>query len=152
MRAFRFRLERLERLRSQQERAARLALAERVGIEREIAAACERLRGDLAACADGDERAAPLAMALESGLQRGLARAEHQRKVAESAVQAARRAWEGARREVRTLERLKDRQYRQWKVEARRAEARDMDEVARMRFVARTKRRLARPQLGAESR
>ena len=140
MRRFRFPLDKLLRLRGQQQRQARRELAAALT---ELHAAQARIAGvaeSIAACEA--DRIAPgplsgLASALCNGLSASLARLERERLGAQELVEQRLSAYEVRRREHEALAKLYARQRGEWEVRAAREMQAEMDEVARLRFVAR---------------
>lgn len=134
MRRFRFRLAALLRLRSQQERAARRALAaataDAAAVEQRIAAAEDGLRQ----CEDqsrGNGAEARLARALGEGLRRHRFRLEHERRAAEARLDRARTEWLEQRQQERALGHLRARRRAAWLGEQARAEQREVDDLSR---------------------
>lgn len=149
MRRFRFPLERLLRLRVQEERESLRALAfarqELASIDTRMATAQESLR----ACEpqlQAGERAAPLARALHEGLSRTLFALVAERKVTEERVARLLAAFEIRRRERETLSRLRTRRRTEWEEQYKRAEQAELDELARLRSAARTFAKAGRTQ------
>ena len=133
MRRFRFRLASLLRLRSQIERSARkelaLAMAEVNSFDQKLAAAAQ----GLADCADQAARTdsvGRLARAMESGLRRHQWRLNRQRKSAEQKLDAVRVDYMQKARELKTLNRLRDTEYEEWRTAVQRTEQAELDEMA----------------------
>ena len=154
--AFRFRLQPLLDYRASREEEARLSLAREVaqlerqrralaslGLRRqEVLAALERAKGEVMP-------AGRLALYFETvaGLE---AAAETQaRTVAaqERLVEEARRRWAAARRDLRVMERLRERAFSAWRTAERRREEREMDELVVLRF-GRNDTSIAGPLIG----
>lgn len=146
MRPFRFRAEAALEVRRRQDEAARRALGT-ARIARLDAARAAEEAGE--AVADADRRGVAVlreARSIDaivwqgnwmSGLERNVARA---RQVLEERRIDERRAAEiaqHARMQVRVLEKLKERAWRTWQLETRRAEQKALDELAGLRFAAR---------------
>lgn len=138
MRAFRFRLETVAHVREHQERAAaqRLALAQRdlrVARSRcaDIRTAARQLcfpegHSDMAALQWVHDQSARMAELLR--------RHEMVSVQAEARANEAREAWVEAERRCGALRRLEERQRERWQVDADRATATELDDMATVRF------------------
>lgn len=134
MRAFRFRLERLLRLRAHHERRARSAYARELGELSVLEQRARVVRADLALCreqAAGTGAAAGLAQALADGLEARQRRLAIEVSRAEARVEAARSEFRARRQELRSLERLRDRRHEEWRTTAMAAEQHELEEAAR---------------------
>lgn len=137
MRRFRFRLDKVLRLRAHGERAARRKLAQQLSALRMVAEDMERVDHNLAVCREDDQAtsAAGLARALETGLVHRRLRLERQMEVAESHVVQARRAYQEARIAHRALTNLRAGRLQTWRREAEAEDQGEFDEMARTRFL-----------------
>lgn len=140
MRRFRFPLERLLRLRVQEERECRRALAlarqELGSIDARVVTARESAR-----ICEADQQAgtavAPLARALHDGLLRTVASLLYERRAVEENVTRLLAVFEVRRRERETLSRLRQRRRTEWEEAVKKAEQAEIDELARLRSAAR---------------
>ena len=141
MKRFAFRLERLRelRVRAERDRAAALGAAMREEQEHRdaLADAREALErtGDQAADAAGGGALAA-GMLNNFGLARGAAEqrvdsVSRSLEAASARVDEERERWGEARRDLRVLEKLKEKRFDDWRVESSRAEQKETDEVAR---------------------
>ena len=134
MRRFRFSLERLLRLRSHEERAARRALARGV---QEVARLDHRLavlETDLRALAETDRpgnRLLPLAQALEQGFRAEWSRVRAARALAEGALQTLRADYQVRRSACDGLARLRLRRRTDWLAGVQKQEQGELEEAAR---------------------
>ncbi|MCA8943642.1 MAG: flagellar FliJ family protein [Planctomycetes bacterium] len=134
MKRFRFRLEKLERLRHHREKLARRELASRIA---ELSALDDELAtvgANLSVCRDDDRHAGSLGVALARGLVAVQRRLNDRRMRLAEQVEAARATYAERRKDYRTLENLHERARAEWSEEVRRAEQQEMDEIARVRF------------------
>lgn len=134
MKRFRFRLEKLERLRHHREKLARRELAQRIV---ELSALDDELAtvdANLVVCRDDDRSAGSLGAAIARGLVAVRHRLAGRREKCVARVEAARSAYTERRKDYRTLANLHERARVEWSDEARRVEQREMDEIARIRF------------------
>jgi flagellar protein FliJ len=135
MRRFRFRLAPLLRLRTQLERASRRELATAMGrvaeLEAQLEAAAQGVRdfGDQAVRTDA---VGQLARGLEAGLRRHQWRVGKQKKDAQARLDVVRTDYAQKARELRTLERLREKQRNEWMVAVQKAEQAELDELARL--------------------
>ena len=145
MKRFRFRLERVLGLKKRAEKAARLELGRALSA---LAAARKRLEESERACAlleeeegrlsaEGRIGALPLQRALLSYARAFREKAGEEAAAAERELEKAREEWREAKKEARSLEILRERAYRTWREEALKEEARELDEIGRLRFLAR---------------
>lgn len=140
MRRFRFPLERLLRLRVQEERESRRALAmarqELASIDARVSTARESARS-----CEADQQAgtavAPLARALHEGLLRTVASLLFERRAVEENVTKLLAVFEVRRREREALSRLRLRRRTEWEETCKKAEQAEIDELARLRSAAR---------------
>ncbi len=140
MKAFRFRLEPVARVREHQERAAaqRLALAARD--LRTAQSRCAQLRAatrQLRFPEGPSDMAALLWVQDQSDRMADLIRRHdaHAARV-ETRANEARAAWVEAERRCRALQRLEERQRNRWQLEADRAVVTELDDMATVRFRA----------------
>jgi flagellar export protein FliJ len=140
---FRFRLESLLKLRHSLEQAAQRALARTLELQEQARARCADLQRSQAETIES--RSMPVAQAVDLErwraierfllvLERRLAAAKEQLQEAEAQVAAARRELMAAHRAHLMLVRLKERRQEQHALEVLREEARDMDEMAVLRY------------------
>jgi flagellar protein FliJ len=146
MRPFKFRADAALDIRRKLEDEAQRALntahaAERQALESEDAARAALGRADEAARSGFQAVTAAGELIWQgnwmTGLQRDLARAQQTLAERRSVRQRAAENAQHARMQVLVLERLKERQWRAWQLEARRAEQKALDELAGLRFAAR---------------
>ncbi|MDI3298191.1 MAG: flagellar export protein FliJ [Bacillota bacterium] len=145
MSRFRFRLERLLDLRRQERQAAELALGLAMRREEEAAERCRRLESTLAAARRrwAEERTGTLSgtwrqhAAWLEELERLLGEARSRQQEAAAQAEAARAQLAAARTGERSLERLRERRLLAWRLEEQRSEQRELDEVARLRWLRR---------------
>jgi flagellar FliJ protein len=146
MRPFRFRADAALVIRRKLEDEAKRALnaahaAERLAVECEDAAREALAHADEAARTGFQQVTAAGELIWQgnwmTGLQRDLARAQETLAERRSVRQHAAENAQHARMQVLVLERLKERQWRAWQLEARRAEQKTLDETAGLRFAAR---------------
>lgn len=137
MKRFRFRLEKLERLRHHREKLARRELATRVAALNAVDDELSVIAQNLVVCRDDDRHANSLGEAVARGLLARQHRLSEHREQLEQAVESAREAYAERRRDFRTLQNLRERAVGAWQVEMRREEQQEMDEVARVRFARR---------------
>jgi flagellar export protein FliJ len=144
MAEFRFRAQAALDLRQQQEDAAASRLAQAESAFRRTAEqqAAKRSEREAAMAQQlGDERSGIAAALLEwhwnwiNGLSAAIDRLGRDLEVRRQAVAAAEQAWREARRKRLVLERMRDRQRRRHEQDERRKETRDVDELARIRFI-----------------
>jgi flagellar protein FliJ len=146
MRPFKFRADAALIIRRKQEDEAQRTLntahaAERLALEREDAARAALARADEAVRTGFQAVTAAGELIWQgnwmTGLQRDLDRARQTLAERRSDRQRAAENAQHARMQVLVLERLKERQWRAWQLEARRAEQKALDELAGLRFAAR---------------
>ncbi|MDI3316498.1 MAG: flagellar export protein FliJ [Bacillota bacterium] len=143
MSRFRFRLERLLDLRRQERRAAEMALGLALAAEREAEDRCRFLESARAAARRRwlrERGGAPSGLwrqraAWLDELERLLAEAHIQQEQASARVEQARVQLASARTAERSLERLRRRRFLAWRIEADRQEQRELDELARLRWL-----------------
>ncbi len=138
MKRFRFALQRVRRLRQHQERAARLAMARELATLGALDERRKQVEANLLNCGwqgDGD-RMAQLARALELGLTSARRRICLEIEKAEKDVEAAREVYRTRRRDLLSLDRIRDRRWVVWNEERQAEEQREFDEMARLRFAA----------------
>ncbi len=144
MKKFRFRLERILGLKRRAEKAARLELGRALSA---LNAAQMRLEESNRACAlleeeegrlmaEGRAGALPLQEALLLYARTFREKAREEVAAAETALEAARAGWRAAKQEARSLELLGERAFRTWREETWREEARELDEIGRLRYLA----------------
>ncbi len=138
MKAFRFRLESVARVRDHQERAAAQQLAVAARNLRLARSECAEARAALHGLAvrQGRSDAATLHW-VQSQSERMAATLRHREELvtaAEVAVRESRHAWVGAERRCTMLRRLEERQRGRWQVDADRAAANELDDMATVRF------------------
>lgn len=137
MKAYRFGLATLVRVREAGERAERQRLAVAVGgltaARCRAAVALDAYRAGAVPpeLAEGDRLASWHAS--QSASAAAVVAAERGALDAGTAVELARQRWQAARREVRLLERLDERRRREWEAEAARAERSELDDRPRPR-------------------
>lgn len=144
MRRFRFPLERLLRLRVQEEREIRRALTvarvELADVDARMVTATESMR----ACEPDQQpgsRTAPLARALHAGFAHSLHALSIERTAAEATVTRLLAVFEVRRRERETLSRLRVRRRSEWEEQCKREEQNEIDELGRLRAAARARDR-----------
>jgi len=145
LRKFRFRLDRVLRLKQRAEKAARMELgralsalnAARIGLENSERACSLLEEEEMRLTARGRTGALPLQKALLDYARRFREKAAEEVAAAEAGLERARAAWREARKEARSLELLRERAFRTWQEETWREEARELDEIGRLRFLAR---------------
>lgn len=135
MRRFRFRLDPLLRVRAQIERLSRRELAASIAdanvLDQRLAAAAQGLR-DCADQARDTGAVGKLARSLEAGLRRHEWRLRNDRNKAQARVDAARAEHVGKARDLRTLERLREKRHTEWRTAVAAAEQMELDELARI--------------------
>ncbi|MEZ5316918.1 MAG: flagellar export protein FliJ [Vicinamibacterales bacterium] len=145
MARFRFRAAAALELRQQQEQAAAATLAQEEGRLREIAHArdeVDRTRADARRAAVTQARAGTDAAAIEwhrnwiLGLGVTIVRLTEDLERQAAVVGHAEQAWREARRRRLALEKMRDRALRRFQQAEARIEMKDMDELARLRFLA----------------
>lgn len=138
MRAFRFRLESVARVRQLQERLA----------AEQLALATRELRAAQARCADiraatkqltfpeGPSQMAALLWVHDQSARLSdlLRQREAQAAQAEAGADRARGAWLEAERRCRALRRLEERKRERWQLDADRADGAELDDMATVRF------------------
>ncbi len=139
MKAYRFRLEGVARIRGLQERLAAHTLAGATVILRRAERALVEARAALAALSppSGSTTGAQVVWTQDQGERLDETRRRRAEAVAaaSTAVDDARRAWGEARKRCAMLERLDARQREQWQVTFDRAETKELDDVATVAFV-----------------
>jgi flagellar export protein FliJ len=139
MRAFRFRLESVARVREHQERATAqdLALATRQLREAQVRCAEIRAATRRLAFPEGRAQMAALLWVHDQSARLGelLRRREAEWAKAETRADEARQAWVEAERRCRALRRLEERKRERWQLDDDRAQAAELDEMATIRFV-----------------
>lgn len=147
MRRFHFPLQKLLLLKSQEERAARRALATAVGEVATLDGEARGLDALLRVC-DQDEAAggpaAALARALRAGLGARRTRVGRQLRDAELRLASVRATFVERRKEHHALANLRERRHEAWRMEWNAAEQSELDELARLRFAARREQEQAR--------
>ncbi|MHC4516409.1 MAG: hypothetical protein ACYTGW_05605 [Planctomycetota bacterium] len=143
MRRFRFRLDKVLKLRAHGERAARRVLAEKLS---QLGVLEDDMRGvdhNLAVCRDDDSAncAAGLARALEAGLLRRRRRLTSDIEAAEQRLDLARDAYREARVDHRAMSNLRARRFETWWREVEAETQAEFDEMARTRFLLRKAKR-----------
>ncbi len=138
MRAFRFRLESVARVREHQERAAaqRVALAMRALREAESRCAEIRAATRQLAFPEGRVEMATLLWTHDQSSRMGELLRHHQGLRAKSEARAsdARQTWVEAERRCRALRRVEARQRQRWQLDADRAVAAELDDMATVRY------------------
>jgi flagellar protein FliJ len=139
MRAFRFRLEAVARVREHQERAAAQHLALATRELREAQVRCAEIRAATRQLAFPEGRAQMAALLWvhdqSARLDELLRRREAERAKAESLADQAREAWVEAERRCRALRRLEERKRERWRLDYDRAQAAELDDMATVRFL-----------------
>ena len=137
MKAYRFRLESVLRVRRLQERAATQQLAEAVRALRHAQSESARARRSLEGAAAPAGRLTIGAIEWGHAQSTRLSETAHERaEAAEAAAEVARRAngaWGTAKRRTATLERLDERHVALWREEMDRNEAAELDDLATRR-------------------
>jgi flagellar export protein FliJ len=143
MRRFRFRLDKVLKLRAHRERAARRTLAESLSALRRLADDLERLDHNLAVCREDDQAtsAAALARALEAGLMHRRYHTERDMEAATQHVNHAQRSYQEARIRHRAMSNLRSRRLDSWRLQVQAEDQAEFDEMARTRFLLRKARR-----------
>ncbi len=141
MRRFRFRLEKLHGHRQHLERAARLTMAEELAKLAELEERRRNIEESLFACRTSEVAGGMVsfARALERGLADVRRRVDAAVDAAEVRIEQARVAYQGRRRDLLAMDRLHERRLETWRVESAAEEQREFDDMARIRFVARSK-------------
>ncbi len=138
MRAFRFRLESVARVRGHQERAAaqRFALATRDLRNAQTRCAQMRAATRQLEFPEGHTHMAALLWVQEQSdrMAELVRRHDALAAKAEAAADEARGAWVEAERRCRALGRLEERQHNRWLVDADRAVVAELDDMATVRF------------------
>ncbi len=138
MRAFRFSLERLLRLRTQRARIARRELAVAMAEVGRIGTRLAALEGSLQACRgeiSADVPITGLARAMESGLLYNLTRIRIELVKAEERAELSRATYRERQTDLMALQRLREHRYSTWRVETERESQAEMDEMGRVRHV-----------------
>jgi len=142
VKAFSFRLESVARVREHQERAAAQDLAVATRCLRLVRSECAEARAALHGLAVPRGRAEAAALHWVQGQSERMAttlrRHEELVTAAEAAVRESRQAWVAAERRCTMLRRLEERQRSRWQVDADRAAASELDDMATVRFRAET--------------
>ena len=138
MRKFRFRLQRLLRLREQRERIARRELAAVMSEVAGIRGRLDVLEGSLQVCRGeiyADASTAELARALEVGLLANRKRLSRELREGERRAEQSRVAYRECQRDVAALRRLREGRHTAWRIETERESQAELDEMARIRYV-----------------
>ena len=143
MKAFRFRLDRILGLRRRAERDARRELGwatSRLTEARNFLASAERSRDGLeeesgVLVTAGNVAALPLQQALLEYAKGACRKATELVTEREAEVERHTEIWHEKRRDLRSLELLKERAHQEWRDEWLREEGREMDEIGRVRFL-----------------
>jgi flagellar protein FliJ len=140
VRAFRFRLESVARVREHQERAAASALALATRELREAQVRCADIRAATRQLTfpEGRAQMAALLWVHDQSARLGelLRRREAERAQAQTRADEARTAWVDAERRCRALRRLEARQRERWQLDYDRAQAAELDDMATVRFLS----------------
>lgn len=151
MRRFRFRLDKLLRLRSQAERGARRVLATEVSALTALEVGMADIDACICACreeepllASGGQKTSRLLAAVQHGLERKRVRIEAAMNAARERVTAARDAYRRFHQDAEAVRSLRSRRYEEWREASLAEEQRELDELTQARFVARTRGRTAR--------
>lgn len=141
MKRFRFGLARVRRLRQHQERAARLAMAQELSSLHALEESQRQVEANLSTCAESGQggRMVQLTRALETGLMAVRRRIDRDITLAEGRLERARTDYQARRRDLMALDRLHERRHGAWRKEVETEEQQEFDEMARIRFVARTR-------------
>jgi flagellar export protein FliJ len=141
MKRFRFDLARVLRLRQQQERAARLAMARDLSALHSLEEAQRQIDASLSTCTESGlgRHMVQLTRALETGLLAVRRRLGRDISGAEVRLERTRADYQNRRRDLMALDRLHEHRYQAWREAVQAAEQSDLDEMARVRFVARTR-------------
>ncbi len=136
MQKFRFPLERLLRLRAQQERIARRELARKMTEVGEVESRLTAIEESLQACRSEIGSTTPiagLARALEVGLlhSRGFALGELRK--AEKHLEIARETYREQFRDFTALQRLREKRHAAWLAQTEKESQAELDEMARVR-------------------
>jgi flagellar export protein FliJ len=138
VKAFRFRLESVARIRAHQERAAaqRLALAARDLREAQTRCAAIRAAAQQLSFPEGRSQMAAVLWVQDQSERLSDLLRQREAVAASAAVAAteARGAWVEAERRCRALGRLEARQQDRWQIEADRAVTAELDDMATVRF------------------
>ncbi|MEE9126473.1 MAG: hypothetical protein V3U11_04980 [Planctomycetota bacterium] len=139
MRRFRFRLDRVLKLRAHWERAARRALAEELSMLGQLEDAVRHIDHNLAVCRDDDSASsvAGLARALETGLSRRRTHLTRDIEAAERRVDLARETYRETRIGHRAMSNLRSRRWEAWRHDFEAETQAEFDEMARTRFMLR---------------
>jgi len=143
MRRFRFRLDKVLKLRAHVERAARRTLAEKLSVLSVLEDDMRGLDHNLAVCREDDSvtSAAALARALEAGLTRRRNLLARDMEVAGQHVHYARRGYQEAHVAHRAMSNLRSRRQEIWRREVEAVDQAEFDEMARTRFLLRKAKR-----------
>ena len=143
MRRFRFRLDKVLKLRAHVERAARRTLAEKLSVLSVLEDDMLGLDHNLAVCREDDSvtSAAALARALEAGLTRRRNLLARDIEVAVQHVGYARRGYQEARVGHRAMSNLRSLRLETWRREVEAEDQAEFDEMARTRFLLRKAKR-----------
>ncbi len=139
MRRFRFRLDKVLKLRAHWERAARRALAEELSMLGQLEDAIRRIEHNLAVCRDDDSAScvAGLARALETGLSRRRGYLTRDIESAERRVDLAQETYRETRIGHRAMSNLRSRRLEAWRSDVEAEAQAEFDEIARSRFLRR---------------
>ncbi|HTU38819.1 MAG TPA: flagellar export protein FliJ [Acidimicrobiales bacterium] len=138
MRAFRFRLESVARVRQLQERLAAEQLALATRELRAAQARCDDIRAATKQLTfpEGPSQMAALLWVHDQSARLSdlLRQREAQAAQAEAGADRARGAWLEAERRCRALRRLEERKRERWQLDADRADGAELDDMATVRF------------------
>ncbi len=133
MKRFRFRLDRLVRLRGYRERLAKRDLATAMAHVSSLRGHLTMLEQNLSECQVEMGSAAALARGLERGLATAKARVSTRLATAEELAESKRLIYSDCRRDFKALDNLREQRFAEWQAAALAEEQSEMEEVARMR-------------------
>ena len=138
MKGFRFPLHKLQRLRAHWERAARRDLATELAQLQVLEDKRRLVDENLAACEDEGQGSASnleaLAQALQAGLRSSRQQLAAKAEAARERVDHARQSYYARRKDLRSLENLRQRRWQSWLTEVEAEAQAELDETSRLRF------------------
>ena len=139
MRLFRFRLDKVLKLRAHKERSTRRALGEELSVLGQLEDAVRHIDHNLAVCREDDStsQVAGLARALETGMSRRRHYLTRDIRSAEQRVNLARETYQDARIGHRAMSNLRSRRFEAWRYGVEAEAQAEFDEIARSRFLLR---------------
>ena len=140
MQRFRFPLQKLLDIRGHRERLARRDMAAAMGGVHELTDRLEVLVANQRVCEEeiaADGPAAQLAVAMEQGFISAGWRVTAELSKAQERVEQFRQVYQQRRIDQRSLGRLRERRWQEWRQEVAKAEQQELDEVARQRASSR---------------